>query len=52
MPKVIKKLYGITSVLTGTKAEHPMPQSTNEDELAEKFADFFMDKIAKIHKSP
>ncbi|XP_060603432.1 angiopoietin-2-like [Ruditapes philippinarum] len=28
-----------------------MPQSTNDGELAEKFADFFMDKIAKIRKS-
>ncbi|XP_060556715.1 uncharacterized protein LOC132717301 [Ruditapes philippinarum] len=46
-----KKLYGLISELTGTKAENPMPQSTNDGELAEKFADFFMDKIAKIRKS-
>ena len=35
----------------GTKAENSMPQSTNEGELAEKFADLFMDKISKIRKT-
>jgi len=28
-----------------------MPQSTNDGELAEKFADFLMDKISKIRKT-
>ena len=49
-----KKLYGIIGIiseLTGTKAENPMPQSTNDGELADKFADFFMDKISKIRKT-
>lgn len=52
MPTVIKKkLYGIISELTGTIAENPMPQASNDDELAEKFADFLMDKISKIRET-
>jgi len=37
----IQKSYCIISELTGTKAENPMPQSTN-DEPSKKFANLFM----------
>jgi len=41
----------MTDNTDGTKAENQMPQSTHDGELAEKFADFFMDKISKIRKT-
>ena len=39
------------SELTGTKSENPMPTSESEYSLGEKFADHFMNKIAKIRQS-
>ena len=39
------------SYLTGTKVENPMPEHRDEDQLADKFADFFMRKIKTIHDS-
>ena len=35
--------------ITGRIAENPMPKSDSEETLANDFANFFMDKIWKIH---
>jgi len=43
-----KKLYNFVTDLTGGKSENPMPTVENENSLADKFADFFMNKIETI----
>ena len=43
-----KKLYSLMSYLTGTKVNSPMPEHTDEEQLADEFADFFMGKIKTI----
>lgn len=43
-----KRLYKLVSNLTGTEMENPLPESESDEELAEKFADFFIGKIQKI----
>ena len=43
-----KKLYSLMSYLTGTKVDNPMPEHTDEEQLAGKFVDFFMGKIKII----
>ena len=44
----VKKLYSLMSYLTGTKVENAMLEHTDEDQLVDKFADFFMGKIKTI----
>ena len=39
------------SYLTGTKVDNPMPEYTDDEQLADEFADFFMAKIKTIHDS-
>lgn len=46
-----KKLYKFVKDLTGSKAENPMPPVENQNTLADKFADHFMEKISKIRES-
>ena len=46
-----KKLYDLVSNLTGTKADNPLPEHNDSEQLANEFADFFMEKIRKIQKS-
>ena len=46
-----KKFYSLMSYLTGTKVDNPMPEHTDEDQLADEFGDFFMGKIKTIHDS-
>ena len=46
-----KKLYSLMHYLTGTKIDNPMPEHTDEGQLADEFADFFMGKIKTIHDS-
>ena len=36
------------SYLTGTKVNNPMPEHTDEEQLADEFAGFFMEKIKTI----
>ena len=43
-----KKLYDLVSNLTGTKADNPLPEHNDSEQLANEFADFFMKKIRKI----
>ena len=35
-----KKLYSLKSYLIGTKVDNPMPEHTDEEQLADDFADF------------
>ena len=46
-----KKLHSPLSYLTGTKIDNPMPEHTDEAQLADEFADFFIRKIKTIHYS-
>ena len=43
-----KGLYKMVNTLMGTSSNNPLPNYTNDKDLAEEFADFFMDKIQKI----
>ena len=43
-----KGLYKMVNTLMGTSSSNPLPSHTNDKDLAEKFADLFMDKIQKI----
>ena len=38
----------MVNTLMGTSSENPFPSQTSDKDLAEEFADFFMDKIQKI----
>ena len=42
-----KKLYSLVNGLMGRTSENPMPKSESDDQLAENFADFFMEKKRK-----
>ena len=46
-----KKLYDLVSNLTGTKVVNPLPEHNDSEQLANEFADFFMEKIRKIQNS-
>ena len=46
-----KKLYKLVYNLMGTSQENLLPDNDNPEELANEFADFFMDKISKIRDS-
>ena len=46
-----KQLYKLVSEPTGKKIENIMPESFSDVELAEKFAPFFIEKIAKIRNN-
>ena len=46
-----KKLYNLVSNLTGTKADNPLPEHNDSEQLANEFLDFFMEKIRKIRRS-
>ena len=39
-----KKLYSLVNGLMVRTSENPMPKSELDDQLAENFADFFMEK--------
>ena len=43
-----KELYKLVNTLMGTASSNPLPNYTNDKDLAEEFADFFMDKIQRI----
>ena len=43
-----KGLYKMVNTLMATSSNNPLPNHTNNKDLAEEFADFFMDKIQKI----
>ena len=41
-------LYSLVCCLTGTKMDNPLPEHTDDEELGDEFADFFMGKIKTI----
>ena len=45
-----KGLYKLMANLTGVTSQNPMPQGKTDTQLAEEFAEFFIDKIDKIHQ--
>ena len=45
-----KKLYQVVNELTTSLKENPLPQGLSEDQLAEDFATFFLEKIQKIRQ--
>ena len=44
----MRKLYAVVSGILGTMKCNPLPECESDDELAESFASFFLDKIKKI----
>ena len=47
----IKKMYRLINNITERTAENPMPESDNDETLANNLANFFIDKIWKIHNA-
>ena len=45
-----KELYNLTAHLTGKAPQNPMPKNKSDIQLAEEFAEFFIDKIDKIRQ--
>ena len=43
-----KHLYKLVSSLTGIISENPLPECENDEELSERFAEYFSSKIEKI----
>ena len=46
-----KKLYNLIRYLTGTSTSNPLPPSSSDEEMANEFADYFMNKIQSIRDS-
>ena len=42
------KLYNLVKELTNTKAKNPLPEASSDEELANQFVDYFMNKIKNI----
>ena len=43
-----KELYKLVNTLMGTTSKNTLPNHTNDKDLADEFADFFMNKIQRI----
>ena len=43
-----KKLYKIINNITGTKEDNPMPPGDSDMEIAQNFAEYFVENIDKI----
>ena len=46
-----KSLYSLVYQQTGNEKENPLPERENNEDLANQFADYFMNKIQTIHDS-
>ena len=44
----VRKLYAVVNGILGTMKCNPLPECDSDDELAESFASFFLDKIKKF----
>ena len=44
----MRKLYAVVNGILGTTKCNPLPECDSDDELAESFASFFLDKIKRI----
>ena len=47
-----KELYKLVNTIMGTTSSDSLPNHTNDNLLADEFADFFMNKIQKIRDDP
>ena len=48
--KATRALFKLINNITGVRKENPLPKCVTEEDLANEFADFFLDKILKIRK--
>ena len=46
--RIPKILFSLINTMPGSRKSNPLPPSTSDEELAEEFATFFMNKIKKI----
>ena len=46
-----KGLYALVANFTGTKSENPLPSNHSDEDMANMFADYFLEKIEKIRSS-
>ena len=46
-----KGLYALVANLTSTKSENPLPPNLSDEDMANTFTDYFMEKIEKIRSS-
>ena len=46
-----KKLYKLITSITGTTKVNPFPEATSDKELADKFANFFYNKVLNIRNN-
>ena len=46
-----KGLYALVANLTGKKSQNPLPSNHSDEDMANMFADYFMEKIEKIRSS-
>ena len=49
--KDTKKLYKVMNGITSNNPSNPMPDTTDDEQLMEQFAEIFIGKIKKIHKA-
>ena len=47
----IKKMYRLINNIKGRTSENPMPENVSDETLVNDFANFFIDKIQKIHNA-
>ena len=47
-----KKLYTLVNRIVGRTSENSLPKHASNNQLAEEFANYFMDKIKKIRDDP
>ena len=47
----IKKLYKLVSEITGTTMDNPLPKGESDEDLANQFSEFFMNKILNTRNS-
>ena len=43
-----KKFFSLMSYLTGSKVDNPMPEHTDDKQLADEFADFLWEKLKQF----
>ena len=49
-PLTLKKLFKLINELAGNKDQNPLPVAKSDKDLAEEFAQFFLNKIEKIRE--
>ncbi|KAJ8039622.1 hypothetical protein HOLleu_13673 [Holothuria leucospilota] len=46
-----KELFSLINIITGARRENPLPVHKSDKDLADQFADFFLEKILKIREA-